>query len=178
MLKQATNIVILGAGYAGMMAALRVAGKTKRLDTAVTLVNGLDHFVERPRLHEQALGSALEERPIHNMLAGSKVRFVQGWVTQILPEEQLVKIESVDGQARLPYDYLILALGSRVDRESIPGIDQHAYALDPYGPLSATGLKRRLETLGQDHFRAVIAGAGATGIEAATQLKAIYPNKK
>ena len=41
MAKEKTEIVVLGGGYAGVMAALRIAGKTKRLNTAVTLVSGL-----------------------------------------------------------------------------------------------------------------------------------------
>ena len=178
MSEQTTNIVILGGGYAGIMAALRIAGKTKRLDTAVTLINALDHFVERPRLHEQALGTEIEQRPMHKMLAGSKARFLQGWVTGILPETRQVAVETDAGTEQLPYDYLVLALGSRVERASKPGIEEHAYALDPYGPLATVALKERLEALGQSPFRALVAGAGATGIEAATQLKATYPNSE
>ena len=53
------HIVILGGGYAGVMTAVRLAGRTKRLNTKVTLVNGVGHFVERPRLHEQATGTRL-----------------------------------------------------------------------------------------------------------------------
>jgi NADH dehydrogenase len=101
------------------------------------------------------------------MLAGSRVRFLQGWVTHISPETSLVTLNTAAGTEHISYDYLILALGSHVDRESIPGIDRHAYALDPYGALAAPALKQRLETLGQSPFRAVVAGAGATGIEAA-----------
>ena len=46
-----TQIIVLGAGYAGMMAALRLAGKTRRLDVQVRLVNIAPDFVQRPRLH-------------------------------------------------------------------------------------------------------------------------------
>jgi succinate dehydrogenase/fumarate reductase flavoprotein subunit len=37
MANETTKIVVLGGGYAGVMAALRIAGKTKRLNTAVML---------------------------------------------------------------------------------------------------------------------------------------------
>lgn len=62
------QIVIVGAGYAGLMCALRVAGKSKRLAMSVTLINGSDVFVERPLLHEVAtnrLQSAREQREMH-----------------------------------------------------------------------------------------------------------------
>ncbi|HXV42917.1 MAG TPA: hypothetical protein VEC96_07630 [Anaerolineae bacterium] len=80
MTTQIKNIIVLGGGYSGVMAVLRLAGKTKRLDTSVTLVNALEHFVERPRLHEQATGLIPNNRPIAHMLRGAKVRFLQGWV--------------------------------------------------------------------------------------------------
>jgi NADH dehydrogenase FAD-containing subunit len=48
MTTQITNIIVLGGGCSGVMAALRLAGKTKRLDTTITLDNALEHFVERP----------------------------------------------------------------------------------------------------------------------------------
>lgn len=70
MMHKTTRIVVLGGGYAGIMAALRVAGKTKKLRTAVTFINALDHFVERPRLHEQATGAPLKGKPLTDMLRG------------------------------------------------------------------------------------------------------------
>ena len=94
MYNETTKIVVLGGGCAGIMAALRIAGKTKRLNTAVTLLNALDHFVERPRLHEQATGTELNGRFIPDMLAGSGAQFVQGWVTQIEPDKQQVVVKN------------------------------------------------------------------------------------
>ena len=46
------NIVVIGAGYAGTLAALRLAGKSKNQN--ITLINASDTFVERIRLHELA----------------------------------------------------------------------------------------------------------------------------
>lgn len=175
MSKQTTDIVILGGGYAGVMAALRVAGKTKRLNTAVTLINGLDYFVERPRLHEQATGTQLNGRPLTQMLAGSKVCFLQGWVTQILPEARQVVVDTAVGRQHIAYDYLVTALGSRVDRESVAGVRDHAFTLDPSGPLTTPALTEKLKDLGSTPFRAVVVGGGATGVEAAAQIKAAHP---
>src|SRR5258708_33050624 len=47
-----SRIVILGAGYAGMIAAMRLAKKTHH--AAITLVNASPDFVERIRLHQLA----------------------------------------------------------------------------------------------------------------------------
>ncbi len=83
MTTQTINIIVLGGGYSGVMVALRLASKTKRLDTTITLVNALEHFVERLRLQEQATGRVPNNRPIAQMLRGTEVRFLQGWVTAI-----------------------------------------------------------------------------------------------
>ncbi len=57
------QILVLGAGYAGMMAALRLSGKTKKQGANITLVNGADAFVQRPRLHQAATGQAVPQKP-------------------------------------------------------------------------------------------------------------------
>lgn len=78
MTKGKTKILVLGGGYAGVMAALRLAGKTRRLQTEITLVNGLNHFVERLRLHETVVGKQTRQPAMTEMLRGTAVKFVQG----------------------------------------------------------------------------------------------------
>ena len=87
MAKQSTTrIVILGAGYAGMTAALRLAHKTRRLPVEITLVNGSATFVERIRLHQAAAAEQVRQRSIPKLLHGTHVRFVQGWAAAIAPQ--------------------------------------------------------------------------------------------
>ena len=59
MTQKTTSIVVLGGGYAGVIAALRVAGRTRRLNVTVKLINRFANFVERPRLPEVAVGKQL-----------------------------------------------------------------------------------------------------------------------
>ena len=59
----AQQIVILGGGYGGLMTAMRLAGKTRRQNFNITLINGVDTFVERVRLHEVAAGESSEAAP-------------------------------------------------------------------------------------------------------------------
>jgi NADH dehydrogenase FAD-containing subunit len=175
MTTQTKNIIVLGGGYAGVMATLRLASKTKRLDTTVTLVNALEHFVERPRLHEQATGMVVNNKPIAHMLRGTKVHFLQGEVTAIDPVQQYVQVQMTTGEQRLPYHYLVNALGSRVDRNIVPGVNAHAFTLDPYGDLTTDALEAKLTAYGEKAFRVVVVGGGATGVEAATQIKGKHP---
>jgi len=175
MTNKKTRIVVLGGGYAGIMAALRIGGKTKKLNTAVTLVNALDHFVERPRLHEQATGTNLRGKPIADMLRGSNTHFLRGWVKRIDPGTKRVLVNTDNGEQSISYDYLVNALGSRVDRHSVNGVREYAYTLDPYGTLTTQALEEKLNKLAARPFKAIIVGGGATGIEMAGQLKGHYP---
>jgi NADH dehydrogenase len=169
------RIVVLGGGYAGIMAALRIAGKTKRAKTTVTLVNALDYFVERPRLHEQATGADLQGKPITHMLRGSRVQFMLGWVKEIVPDRQAVLVDTARGDQFITYDYVVIALGSRVDRQTIPGVTENAYTLDPYGKLTARALEEKLAGLETEAFSAIVVGGGATGVEMAGQLRSRHP---
>jgi len=77
------RIVILGAGFAGMMAALRLSRRLPQAKATITLVNATDTFVERTRLHQVAAGQHPKAYPIHKMLS-PRARFVRGRGLSIL----------------------------------------------------------------------------------------------
>ncbi len=55
----ATNqqqVIVIGAGYDGLLATIRLAGKVRRQNVQITLISGSDKFVERVRLHQMATG--------------------------------------------------------------------------------------------------------------------------
>src|SRR5690606_34735073 len=62
------QIVVLGAGYAGLPAAKLAA---RRTGGRVTLVNASDRFVERVRLHQLGSGQELRDRPLKELLTGT-----------------------------------------------------------------------------------------------------------
>ena len=62
-MQQPSHVVVLGAGYAGLMAAMRLAKKT-RPDVAITLVNAGDAFYERVRNHQLAAGESVGRHPL------------------------------------------------------------------------------------------------------------------
>jgi NADH:quinone reductase (non-electrogenic) len=166
------NIVILGAGYAGMMAALRLSHTTRRSNNVkVTLVNATDTFVERIRLHEVAVGQPPKSHKISHLLRDTNVQFVQAWVSAIYPDTKLVELKTSSGKQTLSYDKLVYALGSTVSRDTVAGVREHAFTLDPN---SAPLLQERLNIANQ----AVIIGGGLTGIEASTEIAEAYPNLK
>lgn len=167
------KIIILGGGYAGTLAALRLAGKSKRHATEIVLVNGVDHFVERIRHHQLAAGQPPKTLPFTKLLAGSGVRFVQGWCTALTPARKELTVQTPTGQQTLTYDYLIYALGSTIEQSRIPGVADYAYTLAD--ETTAGQLQQRAKTLAAQQGRLLIIGGGLTGIEAATELAESYP---
>lgn len=167
------HIVILGAGYGGMLATLRLAKYQPQAQ--ITLVNARTFFVERVRNHELASGQEPKQRPIADLLQGMPVNFVHGQVVALDANQQRVEIQTDDGHMHLNYDRLVYALGSVVDRDAVPGIRENAYTLDF---ASATALSNRLPAIAQRSGRLIVIGGGLTGIEAVTEFAEQYPNLK
>ncbi|MFC9896538.1 NAD(P)/FAD-dependent oxidoreductase [Nocardia sp. NPDC127579] len=163
------RIVVLGAGYAGMLTAVRLAYRTRKLNTHITLVNPSARFTERLRMHQIAAGQELADHNIPAILDGSGVDFVQGWATAVDPAEQTVQ---VDGEAILRYDELVYALGSRTDTSLVPGVAEHAWTLDD--PRRAHRISQQLTAIGRGSV--VVCGGGLTGIEAATEIAEQHPD--
>lgn len=122
------RVLILGAGYAGMAAAIQLAARGRRReDVQVTLVNAQERFTERLRLHMSATGQRVAELSIPELLEGTGARFVRGWVTAVDAGAKLVRI---DDDRVLHYDTLVYGLGSVADTAAVPGVEDHAYTLN------------------------------------------------
>lgn len=98
------NIVILGGGYAGTMAAARIA----RRGVPVTLVDQRDGLVERIRLHQVAAGDDVPPVPYPQLLRNLPVEIVRACVTSI--DRATKRVMTTAGVLR--YDKLVYALGS------------------------------------------------------------------
>lgn len=162
------EVVVLGAGYAGMSLALRLARKT---EAHITLVNAGPDFVERVRLHQRAAGQEVGLHPIVNLIAGTDITFEQGYVTALDPQNRTVTVNKGGSEKILAYDNLVYTLGSTIDRDSVEGVREYAdvVTLEKLGALheKLAGLRRGA--------RLVICGGGLTGIESSTELAEAYP---
>jgi NADH dehydrogenase FAD-containing subunit len=168
-----TNILILGAGYTGIAAAIRTATRTRRHGGKVRLVSASPRFTERLRLHQTAAGERLRDHAIADIIAGTGIDLVLGRVTALDPvrHEVIVNGEHAGGGRVIGYDKLIYALGTVTDL-STPGVAKHAYVYDDHD--QAVRLARRLGEL--DRGTVVVAGGGLTGVESATELAESHPN--
>lgn len=159
------KIVVLGAGYAGMLAALRLSGKARGAD--ITLVNASDQFVERIRLHQKGTGQTLRQRPIQALLRGKQVRFVRGRVTDLNLEARAISVDTLPEP--LAYDTLVYALGSHTDLDGVPGVREHAIAVE------SPHFRDRLAQVAANGGRLLVVGGGLTGIEVASESAETYP---
>lgn len=90
------RIVVIGAGYAGAIAAGRLARRLRREDVAITLVNAEPDFVERVRMHQVAVGQELRPRPFSEMFAGTGVRLRLARVTAVDADGRTVSITEAE----------------------------------------------------------------------------------
>ncbi|MFB7429564.1 NAD(P)/FAD-dependent oxidoreductase [Streptomyces hydrogenans] len=165
------HIVVLGAGYTGMLTAIRLAHRTRRVaGVSITLVNPSGRFVERLRMHQIAAGQELAVRAIADLLDGTGVTFVRGAATSIDPEARRV---TVDGRRILGYDTLVYALGSATGTGKVPGVETHAFTLN--SPEIAGRFAARVDEVAAAGGTVTVCGGGLTGIEAAAELAEAHP---
>jgi NADH:ubiquinone reductase (H+-translocating) len=170
--KTVKKIVVIGAGYAGTAAAVSLAARTKRrADVRITVVNATERLTERLRLHQIASGQELADFRIPDLLDGSGVEFVRGWVTGIDAGSRVVRVDTDDDDRVLEYDTLVYALGSVADTAAVPGVDEHAYTLN--SAQEAGLLAQRLARLGAGTVAVV--GSGLTGVESAAEIAEQHP---
>jgi NADH:ubiquinone reductase (H+-translocating) len=167
------HIVVLGAGYTGVIAAIRAARRTRRQHAAVTLVNPSTRFTERLRMHQMATAQELPDLQIPDMLDGTGVRFVKGWARAVDPDGQTVTVDTGEGEQTLAYDHLVYAIGSATNTASVPGVADHAHSLN--SPRTARRFAERLAQLDTGDT-VVVGGNGLTGIEAATEVAESHPH--
>ncbi|WP_262049038.1 NAD(P)/FAD-dependent oxidoreductase [Bradyrhizobium sp. Bra78] len=171
------RIIIIGAGFAGMYAALSAArlrdiqGASPQ-DLQIALVAPEPFLVVRPRLYEPKPETLTA--PLLDVLTAIDVDYIQGSAETINTEARTVQITVPNGPRKtLSYDRLVVATGSRLFRPNIPGLAEHGFSVDTLD--DAVALDKHLHNLptrpaanGRDTV--VVAGGGFTGIEAATEM--------
>ncbi|MGH3780621.1 MAG: NAD(P)/FAD-dependent oxidoreductase [Pseudonocardiaceae bacterium] len=157
---ETTNVVVLGGGYAGTVAANRLH---MRPDVNVTLVNPRPRFVERIRLHQLVAGTGSAAVDYATML-NPKIHLLVGEATQIDATMRRVRLAS---GSVLSYDYLIYAVGSTAAAPDVPGAAEFALRIAEFE--YAERLRDSLKDVHPDAPVCVV-GGGLTGIETAAEL--------
>ncbi|WP_179081479.1 NAD(P)/FAD-dependent oxidoreductase [Streptomyces rectiverticillatus] len=152
------HVIVLGAGYAGLTAALRLAQSPA---VSVTLVDPNDRFTERVRLHQLAAGQPDVTHPLSSFLRGTGIRHVAARAVDLDPAAREVRTD--DGRT-LSYDRLVYTLGSVTDTRTV---GERAYTAESAAELG----KRLLDEPG----RLAVVGGGLTGVELASEIAESHP---
>jgi NADH:ubiquinone reductase (H+-translocating) len=170
------RIVVLGAGFAGLWAAIGAARKLDELGIGpdrveVAVVDRSAWHSIRVRNYEADL--AATRVPLDEVLGPIGVRRIEAEVTDIDFTRRQVACSMAGASNLLPYDRLVFALGSRLARPPIPGLEAHAFDVDTYDAgcrLNAhiAALPSREPSPGR--YTVLVIGGGLTGIEAATEM--------
>ncbi|MGN9760704.1 NAD(P)/FAD-dependent oxidoreductase [Streptomyces sp. SD31] len=155
-----SNVIVIGGGYAGVMAANRL---TLRDDVTVTLINPRSTFVHRVRLHQLVGGSDDAVVDYREVLA-EDVRLVVDSVTRIDAAERSVTLST---GGTVGYDYLVYAVGSGSADPGVPGAAEFAY---PIADLEEAQRLRPVLDAASAKAPVTVVGAGPTGIETAAEL--------
>ncbi|KOU58123.1 pyridine nucleotide-disulfide oxidoreductase [Streptomyces sp. MMG1533] len=155
-----TDVVVIGGGYAGVMAANRL---TQHADVTVTLINPRRTFVERVRLH-QLVGGSDDAVVDYREVLGERVRLVVDTVARIDAAGRRVTLAS---GGTVGYDYLIYAVGSGSADPSVPGAAEFAY---PIATFEEAGRLRPVLDAAPATAPVTVVGAGPAGIETAAEL--------
>lgn len=170
------RIVILGAGYGGIVTALRLQKELNYNEADVTLVNKHDYHYITTHLHMPAAGTDDPQNARVNILKlidEFKIDFVKSTVVQIRPNDKKVILE--DGT--LSYDYLVISLGGEPETFGIPGLKENALFIRSINSVRLIRehieyqfARFKKEPHRKDYLTFVVGGAGFTGIEFVGEL--------
>jgi NADH dehydrogenase len=169
----ADQVVVLGAGYAGTGALQRLE---QRLDDAeFTWISETDHHLVLHESHRVIRDPAVREKvtiPVDE-LKQSDTRFVEDRVSRLDTENSQVVLEETQA---VPYDYLLVAVGSQTAFYGIPGLEKHGHtlksledALSIHEDVTAAATA----ATPADPAHVVVGGAGLSGIQSAGEIAAL-----
>ncbi|MBU5595504.1 FAD-dependent oxidoreductase [Amphibacillus sp. MSJ-3] len=174
------NIVIIGAGYAGVHAAKKLARKFKKDDSvSITLIDRHSYHTMMTELHEVAAHRVEPDAiqfDLRRLFNRTKVKLVTDNVTHVDHETKTIKTE----HGQYSYDYLILGMGGEPNDFGTPGVEEHAFTLWSWE--DAVKLREHIEktvakaaTIHDEAKRRAmltftVCGSGFTGIELVGEL--------
>jgi NADH dehydrogenase len=171
------RVVVIGGGYAGLAVARKLRG------CEVTVVNPHGYMTYQPLLPEMAAGTV---QPAHVVVplrsALPSARIVTGSLTSLDKGARLAHVTGPDGTVQaLPYDDVVLALGSVTRTFPVPGLAEHAIEFRTVEEAMHLGNRvlSRLELAASTSDPAVRAraltfvfvGGGYAGVEALAELE-------
>ncbi|WP_304163127.1 NAD(P)/FAD-dependent oxidoreductase [Lonsdalea britannica] len=183
------KIVIVGGGAGGLELATSLGHKLGRKNKAeITLVDRNSSHLWKPLLHEVATGSLDDDMDSLSYLAHASnhhYQFQMGTLTGINREQKEIELAEIRNDAgeqlvaarTLPYDILVVALGSTSNDFGTPGVKEHCIFLDNpkqarrfHNEMLDLFLKFNADPSRKERVNIAIVGGGATGVELSAEL--------
>ena len=175
------HIVILGAGYGGLLTALTARKYLNKDEAQITVVNQFPTHQIITELHRLAGGTISEQAvsmPLEKLFKGKDVNLVISKVESFSVDKKEVKLAN---GSSLSYDALVVALGSQTGFFGIPGLEENSMVLKSVN--DANKIYRHIEdrirayaqTKNEADATIVIGGGGLTGVELIGEIVDNFP---
>ncbi|MDR6999734.1 NAD(P)/FAD-dependent oxidoreductase [Neobacillus niacini] len=175
------KIVILGAGYGGLLAAINIRKYLNKDQAQVTVVNQSPTHQIITELHRLAAGNVSEQAvamPLAKLFKGKDIDLRIAKVESFAVDKKEVKLS--DG-SYLTYDALVVALGSKTAYFGIPGLEENSMVLKSTD--DANKIYQHIEericeyakTKNEADATILIGGGGLTGVELVGEIADVMP---
>lgn len=170
------KVVILGAGYGGIITSKTLEKLLKKGEVDVTLINKHDYHYITTQLHKTGAGTARDGKitlPIKELIDNDKITFKKATVSSLDFEQNRILL---DNGETVEYDYLLVALGFQIETFGIPGIKENAFAIRSFRSAKAIDyhIQKQFSMYQEDQdptrLTFAVAGSGFTGIEMIGEL--------
>ncbi|MED3687344.1 NAD(P)/FAD-dependent oxidoreductase [Peribacillus butanolivorans] len=175
------QIVILGAGYAGLLSALTVREYFNKDEVQVTVVNQYPTHQIITELHRLAGGSISEPAvsiPLEKLFKGKDIDLTISKVESFSVDKKEVKLSN---GSTLSYDALVVALGSQTGFFGIPGLEENSMVLKSVNDANKIykhiedRIREYAQTKNEADATIVIGGGGLTGVELVGEIVDHFP---
>ena len=191
------RVVILGGGYGGVYAALGLKKAIRKGQISLSLISRDNFFLYQPMLAEVVSGSVEPPHivnPIRRLLPSANFRQAEVEAVDAQNRDVIIRYPGTHAHYdRIPYDHLIIAVGSSTDLSNVPGMTEHAFPFRTLGDAFALrnhliSVIERAEVENNAEEKAelltfVVVGGGYTGVEVAAEINSFvreaardYPN--
>jgi NADH:ubiquinone reductase (H+-translocating) len=175
------HIVILGAGYGGLLAALTVRKYYSESQAKVTVVNQTGTHQIITELHRLAAGNIAEDAvamPLEKLFKGKAIDLKIATVNSFSVDNKEV---SLSDESTLSYDALVVGLGSKTAYFGIPGLEENSMVLKSAAEANQVHnqiqdrIREYAKTKNEADATIVIGGGGLTGVELVGELADTLP---
>ncbi|WP_323676601.1 FAD-dependent oxidoreductase [Halorubellus sp. PRR65] len=175
----ATNVTVLGAGYAGA-GAVKELQKRAGSNVSITWVADVDYHLVLHESHRIIREPSVAEKikiPVRE-IADHSTEFVRGEVVGL--DEEAREVELDDGDT-IEYDYCLVALGSQTAFFGIDGLEEHSLTLKSAD--DALAIHDAVSDAAADATRSdpadvIVGGAGLSGIQSAAEIAKFRDEKR